>query len=88
MKMFTFQQMVKLVTVQGAYLFSTQKNLLAHAQSKISLFAAQDGAKFYAGQGKVEIQAQADGADLIARKGVQIISNEDAIYITSPNKLN
>ena len=67
--------------------FSTQKNLLAHAQSKISLFAAQDGAKFYAGQGKVEIQAQADGADLIARKGVQIISTEDAIYITSPKEI-
>ena len=67
--------------------FSTQKNLLAHAQSKISLFAAQDGAKFYAGQGKVEIQAQADGVDLIARKGVQIISTEDAIYITSPKEI-
>ena len=67
--------------------FSTQKNLLAHAQSKISLFAAQDGAKFYAGKGKVEIQAQADGADLIARKGVQIISTEDAIYITSPKEI-
>jgi type VI secretion system secreted protein VgrG len=51
------------------------------------LFAAQDGAKFYAGQGKVEIQAQADGADLIARKGVQIISTEDAIYITSPKEI-
>ena len=51
------------------------------------MFAAQDGAKFYAGKGKVEIQAQADGADLIARKGVQIISTEDAIYITSPKEI-
>ncbi|KAF1026839.1 MAG: Actin cross-linking toxin VgrG1 [Acinetobacter bereziniae] len=66
---------------------STQKNLLAHAQSKISLFAAQEGARFYAGKGKVEIQAQGDGADLIARKGVQIISTEDAIYITSPKEI-
>ncbi|MFW1756218.1 type VI secretion system Vgr family protein [Acinetobacter guillouiae] len=66
---------------------STQKNLLAHAQSKISLFAAQEGARFYAGKGKVEIQAQGDGADLIARKGIQIISTEDAIYITSPKEI-
>jgi len=61
--------------------------LLAHAQSKISLFAAQEGARFYAGKGKVEIQAQGDGADLIARKGIQIISTEDAIYITSPKEI-
>ena len=66
---------------------STQKNLLAHAQSKMSLFAAQDGAKIYAGKGNVEIQAQGDGADFIARKGVQIISTEDTIYITSPKEI-
>ncbi|MDU6101541.1 MAG: type VI secretion system tip protein VgrG, partial [Acinetobacter sp.] len=53
---------------------STQKNLIAHAQNKISLFAAQEGARLYAGKGKVEIQAQGDGADLIARKAVQVIS--------------
>ncbi|WP_151956240.1 type VI secretion system Vgr family protein [Acinetobacter guillouiae] len=66
---------------------STQKNLVAHAQSKISLFAAQEGARLFAGKGKVEIQAQGDGADLIARKGIQIISTEDAIYITSPKEI-
>ncbi|MFW1852848.1 type VI secretion system Vgr family protein [Acinetobacter guillouiae] len=66
---------------------STQKNLVAHAQSKISLFAAQEGARLFAGKGKVEIQAQGDGADLIARKEIQIISTEDAIYITSPKEI-
>ncbi|AYO55763.1 type VI secretion system Vgr family protein [Acinetobacter wuhouensis] len=67
--------------------YSTQKNLIAHAQSKISLFAAQDGARFYAGKGKVEIQAQGDGADLIARKGVQVISTEDKIEIKANKKI-
>jgi len=67
--------------------FSTQKNIVAHAQNKISLFAAQEGARLFAGKGKLEIQAQGDGADLIARKGVQIISTEDAIYITSPKEI-
>ncbi len=66
---------------------STQKNLLVHAQNKISLFAAQEGARLFAGKGKVEIQAQGDGADLIARKGVQIISTEDTIYIISPKEI-
>ncbi|KAF1026931.1 MAG: Actin cross-linking toxin VgrG1 [Acinetobacter bereziniae] len=67
--------------------FSTQKNLITHAQNKISLFAAQEGARLFAGKGKLEIQAQGDGADLIARKGVQIISTEDSIYITSPKEI-
>ncbi|OUY05519.1 type VI secretion system protein, partial [Acinetobacter indicus] len=67
---------------------STQQSLIAHASQKLSLFAAQEGARLYAGKGKVEIQAQGDGADLIARKGVQIISTEDAVYITSPTEIN
>ncbi|EOQ62200.1 hypothetical protein F935_02988 [Acinetobacter calcoaceticus ANC 3811] len=66
---------------------STQKNLIAHAQNKISLFAAQEGARLYAGKGKVEIQAQGDGADLIARKSVQIISAEDKIEATAAKEI-
>ncbi|WPP57230.1 type VI secretion system Vgr family protein [Acinetobacter pittii] len=67
---------------------STQKNILSHASQKISLFAAQEGARLFAGQGKVEIQAQGDGLDVIARKGVQITSTEDTVYITSPTEIN
>ena len=66
---------------------STQKSLIAHAQSKISLFAAQEGVRLFAGKGKIEIQAQGDGADLIARKGVQIISTEDTIQIKASKKI-
>ncbi len=66
---------------------STQKNLIVHAQNKISFFAAQDGARMYAGKGKIELQAQSDGTDIIARKGIQIISTEDRIEITSPKEI-
>nr|WP_174506488.1 type VI secretion system Vgr family protein [Acinetobacter sp. Marseille-Q1620] len=66
---------------------STQKNMISHASGKISLFAAQEGARLYAAKGKVEIQAQGDGADIIARKGIQIVSTEDTIYITSPKEI-
>ncbi|WP_081410297.1 type VI secretion system Vgr family protein [Acinetobacter gandensis] len=66
---------------------SSQKSLIAHAQSKISLFAAQEGLRAYAGKGKVEIQAQGDGADLIARKGIQIISTEDKVEIKASKKI-
>ncbi|KKC43898.1 type VI secretion system Vgr family protein [Acinetobacter sp. V2] len=66
---------------------STQKNLIAHAQNKISFFAAQDGARMYAGKGKIELQAQSDGTDIIARKGIKIISTEDRIEIISPKEI-
>ncbi|WP_228198591.1 type VI secretion system Vgr family protein, partial [Acinetobacter baylyi] len=67
--------------------FSTQKSLIAHASDKISLFAAQQGARLYAGKGKIELQAQGDGADLIARKDIQIISTEDVINISAQKKI-
>ncbi|MFP5066235.1 DUF2345 domain-containing protein [Acinetobacter pittii] len=67
---------------------STQKNIVSHASQKISLFAAQEGVRLFAGKGKVEIQAQGDGLDVIARKGVQITSTEDTVFITSPTEIN
>ncbi|WP_447511986.1 type VI secretion system Vgr family protein [Acinetobacter geminorum] len=67
---------------------STQKNIVSHASQKISLFAAQEGARLFAGQGKVEIQAQGDALDVISRKGLQITSTEDTVFITSPTEIN
>ncbi|OAL80979.1 type VI secretion system protein [Acinetobacter sp. SFB] len=67
--------------------FSTQKSLIGHAHKKISLFAAQEGAKFYAGKGKVELQAQDDAIEVIARKVIKLISTEDKIEITSPKEI-
>ncbi len=66
---------------------STQKSLIAHASEKISLFAAQDGLRAYAGKGKVEIQAQGDALDVIARKDIQIISTEEQIEIKASKKI-
>ncbi|MDC4852158.1 type VI secretion system tip protein VgrG [Acinetobacter baumannii] len=74
-------------TADDSISLSTQKNFIAHAQNKISFFAAQDGARMYAGKGKIELQAQSDGTDIFARKGVQIISTEDRIEITSPKEI-
>ncbi|OAL82752.1 type VI secretion system protein [Acinetobacter sp. SFD] len=67
--------------------FSTQKSLVAHAQDKISLFAAQEGASLYAAQGKIELQAQDDAIEAIARKVIKLISTEDKIEITSPKEI-
>lgn len=66
---------------------SSQKNIIGHAASKISLFAAQEGVRAYAAKGKVELQAQNNEMDIIARKGVKIISTEDQIEITAAKKI-
>ncbi|MCU4337278.1 type VI secretion system Vgr family protein [Acinetobacter dispersus] len=66
---------------------STQKNLVTHAQNRISVFAAQNGIKQVAAKGKFEAHAQSDGMDLLAKQGIQIISTEDRIEITSPKEI-
>ncbi|WP_431014384.1 type VI secretion system Vgr family protein [Acinetobacter nosocomialis] len=66
---------------------STQKNVIAHAQNRLSLFAAQSGLKAVAAQGKVEIQAQSDALDVLANKGITISSTEDRIEISSPKEI-
>ncbi|ENW20846.1 type VI secretion system Vgr family protein [Acinetobacter haemolyticus] len=66
---------------------TTQKNLIAQASQKISLFAAQNGIKQVAGKGKFEILAQGDALDVIARRGIQIISTENKIYFIAKKKI-
>ncbi|MDE3323966.1 type VI secretion system Vgr family protein [Acinetobacter nosocomialis] len=66
---------------------STQKNVIAHAQNKISLFSAQSGLKAVAAQGKVEIQAQADALDVLSKLGITISSTDDKVIISSPKEV-
>ncbi|WP_019458219.1 type VI secretion system Vgr family protein [Acinetobacter sp. GG2] len=66
---------------------STQKNVITHAQNKISLFAAQSGLKAVAAQGKVEIQAQADALDVLSKLGITISSTDDKVIISSPKEV-
>ena len=66
---------------------STNKNFILHAQDKISLFAAEAGARLFAGKGKIELQAQNDQLDIVARKGVQIISTESEVIIRANKKI-
>jgi type VI secretion system secreted protein VgrG len=74
-------------SAQGSINLSAQKNIVAHAQEKISLFAAQKGVKAFAAKGKVEIQAQDDAIEAIARKVIKLISTEEKIEITSPKEI-
>lgn len=74
-------------SAQGSINFSAQKNIVGHAQDKISLFAAQKGLRAFAAKGKVELQAQDDAIEAIARKVIKLISTEDKIEITSPKEI-
>lgn len=74
-------------SAQGSMNLSAQKNIVAHAQEKISLFAAQKGLRAFAAKGKVELQAQDDAIEAIARKVIKLISTEEKIEITSPKEI-
>lgn len=59
------------------------KSIFASAFEKISLFAYRMGLKLIAASGKVEIQAQNDDLELLAKKVVSLISTTDWINLTA-----
>lgn len=75
-------------SAQGSINLSAQKNLIAHAQDKVSLFAAQKGLSAYAAKGKVQVQAQDDLVEIIAKKVIKLISTEDKIELTSTKEID
>ncbi|UOB52503.1 type VI secretion system Vgr family protein [Acinetobacter junii] len=74
-------------SASGSINLSAQKNIIGHAQDKISLFAAQKGFRAYAAKGKLELQAQDDAIEAIAKKVIKLISTEEKIEITSPKEI-
>ena len=66
---------------------STQKNLIAHVQNRISLFAVMNGINFIAAQGKFNIHAQSNALDIFAKLGITITSTDDKIVISSPKEV-
>ncbi|CAG2159136.1 type VI secretion system Vgr family protein [Cupriavidus numazuensis] len=80
----------------GGHLFTTAGgnadtavggNYTVAAGNAVSLYANAQGMKLFAGKGKVELQAQADGLELTALKGVAIASTEDGITLNARKSL-
>ncbi|MCH4245234.1 type VI secretion system Vgr family protein [Acinetobacter gerneri] len=71
----------------GSMNISSQKNIVMHAQGKYSAFAV-NGISVVAANQNVEIQAQNALMKLIARMGIQVISTEGKIEITSAVEIN
>jgi uncharacterized protein (DUF2345 family) len=59
------------------------KSLFASVSEKFSLFVHRMGMKLIAASGKIQVQAQDDELELLAKKVVAIISTTDWINITA-----
>ena len=59
------------------------KGFVLNAVERVSLLAYKLGMKLIAARGKLEIQAQQDGIDLLASKGINITSSTDTIQLSA-----
>ncbi|MGF6092794.1 DUF2345 domain-containing protein, partial [Pseudomonas sp. 18173] len=66
---------------------SVVKRLFIGVGQGLSLFVRKLGLKLIANQGPVQIQAQNDRLELLARHGLDITSTEDEIRITAKKKI-
>ncbi|UQZ87805.1 type VI secretion system tip protein VgrG [Deltaproteobacteria bacterium Smac51] len=68
--------------------FVSGTSFVVSALRRLSLFAQSSGMKIFAGQGKVEIQAQSGDMDIIAEKVISLISKDKMIHISSPQEIS
>ena len=66
---------------------SVMKKFTAVAGEAISLLALKLGIRLFAAKGKVEIQAQNDGIDTVAKKDITITSVEGKMLVTAADEL-
>jgi len=66
---------------------SALKRFTVSAGEAVSLLAAKAGMKLFAAKGKVEIQAQDDGLDAVAKKNITVTSVEGRVEITAAKEL-
>jgi len=63
------------------------QSLVASIKEKLSLFVFNGGMKLFASKGKVEIQSQSDGLDIIADKVLRLISATDKIELWAKKEI-
>ncbi|BBP82823.1 type IV secretion protein Rhs [Pseudomonas sp. Pc102] len=66
---------------------SVVRRLFIGVGEGVSLFVRKLGLKLIANQGAVQIQAQNDRLELLARQGLDIVSTEDEIRITAKKRI-
>jgi type VI secretion system secreted protein VgrG len=75
------------VTSYGHTSFATGKNFMASAIGAVRIFAHNLGIRLFSGKGKVEIQAQDNDIELIAKKVLRLISAQDCIELTAAKEI-
>jgi len=75
------------IVAQNNVDISAMKRFTVAAGEAISMLARQAGMRLFAAKGKVEIQAQDDALDAIAKKDVTVTSVEGKIEITAATEL-
>ncbi|MDK9605690.1 type VI secretion system Vgr family protein [Lelliottia wanjuensis] len=66
---------------------SSGKSFMAAAGETVSLYAQSQGMKLYAGNGKVDIQAQGDALSALAKANVDITSAEGNVTVAAAKEL-
>jgi type VI secretion system VgrG family protein len=82
----TADRHLNFVSGESTY-FVAGKSLVASVAEKISLFVQSAGMKLFAGNGKVEIQAQSDGMDLFSEKQLRISSAGEDVLVAAKQKV-
>ncbi|MFL9896465.1 DUF2345 domain-containing protein, partial [Paraburkholderia sp. RL17-381-BIF-C] len=75
------------VTAGRDYSLSAGRSYHASVRGSISLFAYQDGMKFMAARGRIDMQAQGDEMGLAALKDVTVTSTNGRVVITAAKEV-
>ncbi|WP_250534829.1 DUF2345 domain-containing protein, partial [Caballeronia sp. AZ10_KS36] len=71
------------VTAAGNVSFAAARSFFASVMNSFALFVQQAGIKLVAAAGKIRIEAQTDGAQIIAKQNAEIISSDGWINLTA-----
>ncbi|MFW7199127.1 MULTISPECIES: DUF2345 domain-containing protein [Enterobacter] len=77
----------QILTAGGNTEISALKRIAVVAKKAVVVFAHEMGMKLIAAAGKIEMQAQTDGVEITAAKGLTITSTEDEILISAKKKI-
>ncbi|WP_189446284.1 DUF2345 domain-containing protein, partial [Salinicola rhizosphaerae] len=66
---------------------ATGKSLVASVARAISLYVQKAGIKLFAARGKVQMQAQSDNLEAIARRDLSVTSSEDKIDLAAAEEI-
>jgi len=79
-------QHINLVSGESTYV-SAARSWIASVGEKLSFFVQNAGIKLFAGNGKVEVQAQSDNIELTADKTVKVVSTSDSVNIAAQKEI-